>query len=103
MIIGIDETGNFDATSNLRQIFIAALIESENGKLELKRHQFIKWDSKDHFEIRIEDIIGIIYNGFYNRGELVCEFGLLDNAKVINDAHIKIGFLEFDAERKLKS
>ncbi|MFC4143514.1 hypothetical protein ACFSNA_02625 [Pedobacter mendelii] len=45
MNIGIDETGNFDATSNHRHIFIAALIESENGKLALKCDQFTKWES----------------------------------------------------------
>lgn len=56
-------------------------------------------DSKDHFEIRIADIMGIIYNRFYNRGELVKEFELLEHAKVIKDAHIEIGFMEFDAEK----
>jgi len=56
-------------------------------------------DSKDHFEIRIADIMGIIYNRFYNRGEVVKEFELLEHAKIIKDAHIEIGFMEFDAEK----
>jgi len=43
--------------------------------------------------------MGIIYNRFYNRGEVVKEFELLEHAKIIKDAHIEIGFMEFDAEK----
>ncbi len=36
MVIGIDESGNFDEKSTLRHIFVAAFIETENGKIERK-------------------------------------------------------------------
>jgi hypothetical protein len=46
MIIGIDESGNFDESSNLRHLFVAAFIESKNGKLEIKKQQFLNWEKR---------------------------------------------------------
>lgn len=83
--------------------FTQKYIFNHKGKSSInikKVYENLKFlNSMDHFEIRIADIIGIIYNRFYNRGELVREFELLDHAKVIKDAHVELGFLEFDAER----
>jgi hypothetical protein len=44
MIIGIDESGNFDENSSSRHFFVAAFIESQNGKLAIKKRQFLNWE-----------------------------------------------------------
>jgi hypothetical protein len=45
MIIGIDETGNFDPNSKDKQFFTAVSIDQNNGKAHLKRTQFLEWES----------------------------------------------------------
>lgn len=59
-------------------------------------------DSKDNFEIRIADIIGIVYNRFFNRNEFVEEHHLLSLAGIINDAHIEIIFNDFDPDETFR-
>jgi hypothetical protein len=45
MIIGIDETGNFDPNSKDKQFFTAVSIDQNNGKALLKQKQFLEWES----------------------------------------------------------
>lgn len=87
--------------------FTQKYIFDHNGKPQIsinKVYEKLKFlDSKDHFEIRIADIIGIIYNRYYNKGELCKEFDLLKHFEVGGRAHVEIGFREFDAEKTFAS
>jgi len=64
MIIGIDETGNFDETSELRHFFIAAFIETENGKLEKKEKQFLNWERS--LPLSVKNSQGEVKGSFLN-------------------------------------
>lgn len=64
MVISIDESGNFDEVSNLRQFFVAAFIKSENGCLDLKRNQFLNWEKSinQHFKDKKGEVKGSLLN-----------------------------------------
>jgi hypothetical protein len=68
MVIGIDESGNFDDTSNLRQFFIAAFIESENGKLEIKKQQYLRWENQ--LPVTAKNPNGEVKGSFLNKQQL---------------------------------
>ena len=45
MIITLDESGTFNINSEKTNLFVAAQILSENGKLEIKKKQFENWEN----------------------------------------------------------
>lgn len=57
--------------------------------------------SKEHFEIRIADIVGIIVNRFFNSHSLENKiiFELLENMRAVKDYHIELRLNDFDIER----
>ncbi|MBU0696492.1 MAG: hypothetical protein KKE39_08205 [Bacteroidetes bacterium] len=59
-------------------------------------------ESHNNFEIRIADIIGIIYNRYFNKNELSSEFNLLSKIGIINDHHIELILNDFDEEKTFK-
>lgn len=64
MIIGIDESGNFDENSNLRHFFVAIHIKSENNKLDIKKAQFLNWEKSihQHFKDKKGEVKGSLLN-----------------------------------------
>lgn len=52
MIIALDESGTFNINSEKTNLFVAAQILSESGKLEIKRKQFENWENSIPDELK---------------------------------------------------
>lgn len=52
MIIALDESGTFNINSDKTNLFVAAQILSENGKLRIKKKQFENWENSIADELK---------------------------------------------------
>ena len=79
------------------------LVKRDNGKDGINLNIIFKdnlkfVDSRDHFEVRIADILGIIVNRFWNKGEMKMEYDFLTKIWPVKDGHIQLHFDDFDEE-----
>lgn len=83
------------------------LIEGNDGRKGFDLNSIFRdnlnfLESHEHPEIRIADIMAIILNRYWNRGELQREHTVLTNTLTVKDAHIQLKFEDFDYDQKLR-
>jgi len=78
-------------------------IKRENGRDGINLNIIFKdnlkfVDSKDNFEVRIADVLGIIINRFWNKGEMKMEYDLLTKIWPVREGHIQLQFDDFNED-----
>ena len=68
MIVAIDETGDFSETTDSHCFFIAAYLQSEKGRLEIKKNQLEEWENTLPDKVKTKR--GEIKGSALNEGQL---------------------------------